>query len=104
LSITDSKTVITQLDEGDPVDLNQALRRVQLVASLQKKLEGGYSFPLPGRFLHQARILRQGFGRLHFAGEHASNGFMGFMEGGLHSGLSAARRLAERDNIAIVGD
>ncbi len=61
--------------------------------------KGGYSFPLPGRFLQQARILRQGIGRLHFAGEHASNGFMGFMEGGLHSGVSVALRLAERDNV-----
>ena len=61
--------------------------------------QGGYSFPLPGRFLQQARFLRQGIGRLHFAGEHASNGFMGFMEGGLHSGVSVALRLAERDSV-----
>ncbi len=60
---------------------------------------GGYSFPLPGRFIEQARILRQGINRLHFAGEHASYGFMGFMEGGLHSGVSVALRLAERDKV-----
>ncbi len=64
-------------------------------------MKGGYSFPLPGAFLSQARILNDGLGRLHFAGEHASFGFFGFMEGGLHSGFQAAHRLMRRDNIAI---
>jgi monoamine oxidase len=58
---------------------------------------GGYSFPLPGRFLSQARILRDGIGHLHFAGEHASFGFTGYMEGGLESGVSLAKRLIQRD-------
>lgn len=58
--------------------------------------QGGYSFPPPARFLQQARQMSQGFGRLHFAGEHASFGFMGFMEGGLHSGISVAARIAQR--------
>lgn len=61
-------------------------------------IKGGYSFPSPGNFLKQARILSEGLGRLHFAGEHASFGFMGFMEGGLHSGVSVAMRLAKRDS------
>jgi monoamine oxidase len=56
---------------------------------------GGYSFPLPGQFLSQARILRNGIGHLHFAGEHASNGFIGYMEGGLESGVSVAKRLIQ---------
>ncbi len=58
---------------------------------------GGYSFPLPGQFLSQARILREGIGHLHFAGEHASFGFTGYMEGGLESGVSLANRLIQRD-------
>lgn len=61
--------------------------------------KGGYSFPLPTCFLLQARQLRQGIGRLHFAGEHTSTGFMGFMEGGLHSGITLASRLAKRDGV-----
>ncbi len=60
----------------------------------------GYSFPLPGEFLSQSKILKDGLGNLHFAGEHASLGFFGFMEGGLHSGVQAALRLMKRDGIA----
>jgi monoamine oxidase len=58
---------------------------------------GGYSFPMPGQFLSQSRILRDGIGHLHFAGEHASFGFTGYMEGGLESGASLAQRLIQRD-------
>ncbi len=61
----------------------------------------GYSFPLPCAFLAQARVLKEGLGRLSFAGEHASTGYFGFMEGGLHSGVQAAHRLMRRDQIAI---
>ena len=60
---------------------------------------GGYSFPLPGQFLAQSQIMRDGLGSLHFAGEHASTGFLGFMEGGLHSGVTLAKRLAQRDGL-----
>ena len=42
----------------------------------------------------QGPTLRQGIGRLHFAGEHSSYGFMGYMEGALESGAAAARRIA----------
>jgi monoamine oxidase len=58
---------------------------------------GGYSFPAPGEFLTQSRIFRDGIGHLHFAGEHASCGFIGYMEGGLESGVSLAKRLIKRD-------
>ena len=61
---------------------------------------GGYSFPLPGQFLAQSGILKEGLGKLHFAGEHSSTGFVGFMEGGLHSGVSVATKLAQRDGLA----
>ncbi|MFM7057148.1 MAG: flavin monoamine oxidase family protein [Planctomycetota bacterium] len=67
-------------------------------------MQGGYSFPQPGAFLSQARILNDGIGRMHFAGEHASFSFFGFMEGGLHSGFQAAHRLMQRDRIAIPED
>lgn len=57
----------------------------------------GYSFPLPSQFIAQSRILREGIGRMHFAGEHASFGFTGYMEGALESGASLALRLIQRD-------
>ena len=44
--------------------------------------------------------LREGLGRLHFAGEHCSYAFMGYMEGALNSGASLAKRLAKRDGVA----
>lgn len=54
---------------------------------------GGYSFPAPGQITTQGPIMRQGLGRLHFAGEHTCYQFVGYMEGGLHSGVDAARRI-----------
>ena len=41
-------------------------------------------------------MLREGIGRLHFAGEHTSYAFMGYMEGALNSGAAAAKRIAVR--------
>jgi monoamine oxidase len=60
----------------------------------------GYSFPAPGQVTTVGPRLRQGLGRLHFAGEHACYAFVGYMEGGLHSGVSLAKRLAVRDGVA----
>lgn len=53
----------------------------------------GYSFPAPGQVVTQGPLLQQGLGRLHFAGEHACYQFVGYMEGALHSGVAAARRI-----------
>jgi monoamine oxidase len=61
--------------------------------------KGSYSFPAPGQVTTQGPTLRQGIGRLHFAGEYTSYAFMGFMEGALSSGAAAARRIAERDGV-----
>jgi monoamine oxidase len=47
----------------------------------------------------QGPTLYEGIGRLHFAGEHTSYAFMGYMEGALHSGAAVARRLAARDGL-----
>jgi monoamine oxidase len=60
---------------------------------------GSYSFPAPGQVTLQGQRLYDGIGRLHFAGEHTSYAFMGYMEGALHSGASVARRLATREGI-----
>jgi len=58
-----------------------------------------YSCARPGEVTTAGPILRNGLGRLHFAGEHACYAFAGFMEGALNSGASLARKLAERDGI-----
>jgi monoamine oxidase len=61
--------------------------------------KGSYSFPAPGQVTSQGPTLRQGLGRLHFAGEYASYAFMGYMEGALESGAAAARRIAAADGV-----
>jgi monoamine oxidase len=62
--------------------------------------KGSYSFPAPGQVTAQGPTLRQGIGRLHFAGEYTSYAFMGYMEGALESGESVARRIAVKDGVA----
>jgi len=61
--------------------------------------KASYSFPAPGQVTTQGQTLRQGIGRLHFAGEYTSYAFMGYMEGALNSGAAAARRIALRDGV-----
>ena len=61
--------------------------------------KASYSFPAPGQVTTQGPTLRQGTGRLHFAGEYTSYAFMGYMEGALNSGAAAARRIAVRDGV-----
>ena len=64
--------------------------------------KASYSFPAPGQVTTQGPTLRNGLGRLHFAGEYTSYAFMGYMEGALESGAAAARRIAARDGVARV--
>lgn len=59
-----------------------------------------YAFPAPGEVTAAGPLLRQGLGHLHFAGEHCSYAFMGYMEGALNSGAALAKRLAKRDGAA----
>lgn len=64
---------------------------------------GGYSFPAPGQVTTLGPMLARGHAapsgvvRLHFAGEHTCYKFVGYMEGGLSSGVAAARRILARD-------
>lgn len=59
------------------------------------------SAPAPGEVTRVFPLLEQGWqGKLLFAGEYASPGFHGRMEGGLHSGALVARRLAKQLNLA----
>jgi monoamine oxidase len=57
----------------------------------------GYSFPAPGQVTTVGPLMRKGVGNLHFAGEHTSYKFVGYMEGALNSGAALAKRLATRD-------
>ncbi len=55
-----------------------------------------YSFPAPSQLTRSGRILAEGLGNLHFAGEHCCPGFVGYMEGALQSGIAAAKRINEK--------
>lgn len=56
---------------------------------------GAYSAYAPGQITVMGPTLHEGLGRLHFAGEHCSFAFMGYMEGALHAGVGLAKRLAK---------
>jgi monoamine oxidase len=59
-----------------------------------------YYFPRLGEVTRWGPFWRAGFEDwLHFAGEHTSYAFMGYMEGALSSGYRLARRLAIRDGL-----
>jgi len=59
--------------------------------------KGAYSFPAPGQIMRVGSTLWDGIGgQLQFAGEHCAYAFTGYMEGALHSGVAAARRIAEQ--------
>lgn len=70
-------------------------------------VRASYSFPSPGQVTRLGPLLRDGLGRgadgaamLHFAGEHCSHAFPGYMEGALQSGAALAKRIVERDAAA----
>lgn len=64
--------------------------------------KAGYAFPAPGEVTTVGPKLYDGLGgKLHFAGEHTCYAFIGYMEGGLNSGASLARRLAQRDGVKV---
>jgi monoamine oxidase len=60
----------------------------------------GYSFPAPRQITTIGKQLYDGVGPIHFAGEHTSYGFPGYMEGGLSSGVALAKRLAQKHGVA----
>jgi monoamine oxidase len=63
----------------------------------------GYSAPSPGQVTRVLPRLQGGWqDKLFFAGEYASPGFYGYMEGGLNSGALLAGRLARRFNLVDV--
>lgn len=62
--------------------------------------QAGYSFPAPTQVTRMGPRLRKGAGKIQFAGEHTCHKFIGYMEGALNSGVSVARRIAQRDGVA----
>jgi monoamine oxidase len=60
-----------------------------------------YAFPACGEITRAGKILKEGVGRLHFAGEHTCYAFIGYMEGALQSGIQAARKIARRDGLRL---
>ena len=62
--------------------------------------QGSYYFPAPDEVTSWGPFWKTGYlDWLHFAGEHTSYAFMGYMEGALSSGFRLARRLAVRDQL-----
>jgi monoamine oxidase len=55
---------------------------------------GAYSYLKVGQYTGFNGIQGRRHGNLHFAGEHTSVNFQGFMEGGLRTGLRCAREIA----------
>jgi monoamine oxidase len=61
---------------------------------------GSYYFPRTKEVVKWGPFWKNGYGNwLHFAGEHTSYAFMGYMEGALSSGYRLAQRLAVRDKL-----
>lgn len=60
-----------------------------------------YSFPAPGQVTTVGPLMAKAHlgDRLHLAGEHTCYKFVGYMEGGLDSGIRIAKRLAKRDGL-----
>jgi monoamine oxidase len=62
--------------------------------------QGSYYFPAPNEVTAWGPFWKTGYlDWLHFAGEHTSYAFMGYMEGALSSGFRLAHRLAVRDKL-----
>ena len=62
--------------------------------------QGSYYFPAPKEVIAWGPLWKTGYlDWLHFAGEHTSYAFMGYMEGALSSGFRLAHRLAVRDKL-----
>ncbi len=60
-----------------------------------KYTKASYSFPAPGELMASGAALHTGYDGLHFAGEHCTHAFVGYMEGALQSGIEVADRILE---------
>ncbi|MCK6475451.1 MAG: NAD(P)/FAD-dependent oxidoreductase [Phycisphaerales bacterium] len=78
--------------------LNEQVESMRFIGwPVDRWTRAGYSFPAPGQATTSWKALNAPVGDrgcLHFAGEHVSTGFTGYMEGALSSGIAVARRIA----------
>jgi monoamine oxidase len=58
---------------------------------------GGYAYLDPSFNPDRLPLLRQSAGRIHFAGEHTSEDYQGYMNGAVESGRRAAGRIADSE-------
>jgi monoamine oxidase len=63
----------------------------------EPQFDGAYSSASLGKATELGPMLHSGLGRLLFAGEHASLGYTGYMEGALESAERASRRVLAGD-------
>lgn len=67
---------------------------------IEKWTKAGYSCPDVGEVCTKIKLQNQPYkDRLFFAGEHTCMAFYGYMEGALESGLYAAARIAQKENV-----
>jgi monoamine oxidase len=81
--------------------IGQQIRKTEFMNwPSQDWTKASYYFPRRNEVTEWGPFWRAGYGGwLHFAGEHTSYAFMGYMEGALSSGYRLARRLAVRDKL-----
>jgi len=85
--------------------LADTIRRDRFVPwPLMPRTKGSYSFPAPGQVTAFGPILVDGItdslAPLHFAGEHTSYAFIGYMEGALSSGVRVAQAILSGSRLA----
>lgn len=56
-------------------------------------VHGSYAAYLPGQYTRYAAVIPRPERRIHFAGEHTSNAYQGFLEGAVRSGERCAREV-----------
>ena len=119
--------VLTAFSGGPAADHLRSRQRADMAAFMQKHMEAllpgfgenrtdntrfmdwpadpwtlaSYSFAAPREITTIGKRLYDGGEHLHFAGEHMSYRFVGYMEGALDSGASLARRIARRDGVKM---
>ncbi len=56
-------------------------------------VHGSYAAFLPGQYTRYAGVIARHEGGVHFAGEHTSDAYQGFLEGAVASGERCAREV-----------
>jgi monoamine oxidase len=88
------------LDVTNRTQIQQAVRRYEPGAKVldflgtdwgaDRYARGGWSFMKPGQLTRELRAIQQPHGRVSFAGSDIANGWTGFVDGAIESGIAAA--------------